>query len=439
MKIILVHNTYQQNGGEDVVVDQERRLLERAGHCVTVYGRSNHEIENLTILGKIGAAKRTIWSSHTRTQFDGLLIREKPDLVHIHNTFMLISPSIYSACRDRNVPVVQTLHNFRFLCPSSNLFRDNKVCEECVDHSLLRAVQHACYRGSRAGSAVVAFMLAFHRLIKTWDNAIDCYIALTQFSRQRFISAGFPADKIVVKPNFLLSDPGPREQSGDYAVVVGRLSADKGIPTLLEAWEKLPAHYQLQIIGDGDEREKLEAMALQRGLGNVRFRGQLSRQETLATLKGARFLIMPSLGYETFGLVIIEAFACRIPAICSRLGAMQEIVEDQVTGLHFTPGNSEDLAQKVGWAWTNPLAVSKMGLAARRQYEGRYTAEKNYEMLMQIYDQTVRSHGRSKIAADSAEPTLAPPKVRVLPDEHEGNPLVDSANSLTTSSREISR
>jgi glycosyltransferase involved in cell wall biosynthesis len=391
MKILLVHNTHQHRGGEDVVFDQERRMLELAGHRVVVYHRTNHEIGQLNILSQIDLAKRTIWASDSRAEFDALLAAEQPDVVHVHNTFIVISPSIYSACRERGIPVVLTLHNFRLLCPPSNLFRDGKVCEECVDHSLLRAIRYRCYRGSRPATAAVVAMLAWHRLIKTLERSVYRYIALTDFSREKFISAGFPADKIVVKPNFLESDPGPRQQTGDYALFMGRFSPDKGISTLLQAWEQLPKHFPLQIVGDGAERVELEAAARQRGLDNVKFRGFLSREEIIATLKNARFLVMPSLWYETFGMVIVEAFACGVPVICSRLGAMQEIVRDQTSGLHFAPGDSADLAQKVLWAWNNPEALAVMGGQARRQYEENYTAVRNYEILLQIYTEALES------------------------------------------------
>ena len=247
-------------------------------------------------------------------------------------------------------------------------------------------------------------MLAWHRSFKTWDKCVSRYIALTNFAREKFIAAGLPADRIVVKPNFLQSDPGPRKQSSDYAVFIGRLSPDKGVSTLLQAWERLPKQYQLQIIGDGVQREELEAKVRARGL-NVTFRGHLSHEESISALKCARFLVMPSLGYETFGMVIVEAFACGIPALSSRLGAMQEIVSDRVTGLHFTPGDSTDLAQKVEWAWNNPSEIEAMGREGRRQYEERYTAKKNYEMLMRVYEGVVQSQGRPELAVDSGGAT----------------------------------
>ncbi len=366
-------------------------MLELAGHRVVIYHRTNHEIGKLNVLGQIDLAKRTIWASDSRAEFDALLAAEQPDVVHVHNTFIVISPSIYSACRERGIPVVLTLHNFRLLCPPSNLFRDNKPCEECIDHSLLRAIQHRCYRNSTAGSATVVAMLAWHRLIRTLERSVDSYIALTNFSRDKFISAGFRAEKIVVKPNFLESDPGTRQHAGEYALFMGRFSPDKGLSTLIQAWEKLPKHYQLQIVGDGVEREELEAGVRRLGLDNVTFRGFLSREDIMVSLKNARFLVMPSLWYETFGMVIVEAFACGVPVICSRLGAMQEIVHDQVSGLHFNPGDSVDLAQKVQWAWNNPDSLVAMGQHARRQYEENYTAERNYEMLRQIYEKAMES------------------------------------------------
>jgi glycosyltransferase involved in cell wall biosynthesis len=239
-------------------------------------------------------------------------------------------------------------------------------------------------------------MLGFHRLIKTLDRSVDRYIALTGFSREKFISAGFPADRISVKPNFLESDPGARQKPGHYALFIGRFSPDKGLSTLLDAWSQVPKEFQLQIVGDGSEREQLEAEARQRGLDNIKFRGFLSREETLAALKNARLLVMPSLWYETFGMVIVEAFACGVPVICSRLGAMAELVQDRVSGLHFAPGDSADLARTLICAWNNPSALETMGLNARREFESHYTADKNYGMLMQVYEQAMQSRGRSR-------------------------------------------
>jgi glycosyltransferase involved in cell wall biosynthesis len=385
MKIILAHTEYQQRGGEDGVFEQERRLLERAGHDVVVYHRSNHEIAKLTALERLVLAKRAVWATDTHRDFSQLLARENPDLVHVHNTFVMISPSIYSACREQSVPVVQTLHNFRLLCPTGTFFRNGKVCEDCAEHSLWRGVYHGCYRGSRSATATVALMLAWHRHSGTWTEMVDCYIALTEFSRDKFVAAGLPADKIVVKPNFVDPDPGPRQHGGEYALFVGRLSKEKGLHTLLQAWELLPKHYPLKIAGVGPERGSLEAQVNCRGLSAITICGYLSREDLITAVKGARFLILPSECYENFPMSIAESFACGTPVVCSRLGAMREIVTDNLTGIHFTPGSAEDLAEKVRWAWSNPERMVEMGEQARLHFESKYTAPINYELLVKIY------------------------------------------------------
>jgi glycosyltransferase involved in cell wall biosynthesis len=406
MKIILVHNSYQQPGGEDVVFDLERQLLERGGHQVVVYRRSNLEIEGSPALRWPAVAVNTVWSTDTRQAFAKILAREKPQLVHVHNIFVMVSPSIYSACKEARIPVVQTLHNYRLLCPASNFFRDGKVCEECMKHSLWRAVRYGCYRGSRPATAAVALTLAVHRLVHTWEHNVDCYIALTDFALKKFVEAGFPAEKIVVKPNFVHPDPNPdggpgaaselrRPVQREYALFVGRLSPDERVRTLLGAWEHARCRIPLVIVGGGSQRAELEAQAVQRGLTSVRFLGHLSRDQTFTAIKGARFLIFPSEWYETFGLSIVEAFACGVPVISSRLGAMEEIVDDGRTGLHFTSGDPEDLAAKVEWAWTHPREMEAMGRAARGEYEAKYTAERNYPVLMEIYKRAIAASSAS--------------------------------------------
>lgn len=392
MKIVLVHNTYQQPGGEDVVFEQEKALLERAGHHVATYCRSNHEISQLSAIQRAMVIPNTIWSSDSHRAFAGLLHRENPDVVHIHNTFMMISPSIYSACRDQGVPVVQTLHNFRLLCPAATFFRDGKVCEECVDDGLWRSVSHGCYRDSRSATAAVALMLAVHRKLDTWNELVDRFIALSDFSRDKFVASGFPAEKIVVKPNFVAPDPGPSNCDGEYALFIGRLSREKGLPTLVQAWTRLKNRMPLKIIGDGPEREMLEEQAKAGGNCPITFRGRCSHEETLHAVKRAKFVVLPSECYENFPMSIVEAFACGTPVICSRLGGMAQLVDDHRTGLLFTPGNADDLAEKVEWAATHPVELAAMGREARCEFEQKYTAEKNYSYLMDIYESTAHAY-----------------------------------------------
>jgi glycosyltransferase involved in cell wall biosynthesis len=389
VKIILVHCSYQQPGGEDVVFNQERQLLERAGHEVILYRRSNFEVDAYPGVKRLVLLERAVWNSDTRNDFAELLRKENPDLVHVHNTWIMISPSIYSACREAGVPVVQTLHNYRLLCPVGTFFRDGKPCEECLEHSLWRSLRNRCYRDSRAETAAMGMMLAVHRSRRTWEREISSFIVLTEFARKKFLLGGLPPEKIFVKPNFVDPDPKPRSGGGDYAIFAGRLSPERRVSTVLDAWTRLRDRIPLVIVGGGEEREHLQQKASWNKLDMVDFKGLLPREQTVAAIKQARFLIFSSEWYETFGLTMVEAFACGVPVICSRMGAMEEIVDDGRTGLHFAPGDSQDLAEKVDWAWNHPEQMRRMGEEARKEYERKYTAEKNYPRLMEVYEHAV--------------------------------------------------
>jgi glycosyltransferase involved in cell wall biosynthesis len=389
VKIVLVHNTYQQPGGEDVIFEQECEMLKKAGHEVIPYCHSNWEVDSYQGVRLALLAKRAIWASESRREFAPLLQREKPDLVHVHNTFVMISPSIYSICAKAKIPVVQTLHNYRLLCPTATFFRDGRVCEQCMQ-SLWRSVQHACYHNSHAATAVTALMLAAHRVRKTWEHEISSFIALSQFARNKFIQGGLPAEKIFVKPNFVDPDPGVRREIGDYAVFVGRLSPKKRLNTMLAAWQLLTIRIPLVVIGGGPELEQLQRDAASAGLTNISFKGPLPRAETLAAIRNARFLVFASEWYENFPVTLVESFSCGTPVICSKMGVMEEIVDDGRTGLHFTPADPADLSNKIEWAWAHPQEMSAMGKAARAEYEAKYTAAKNYPILMDIYERAMR-------------------------------------------------
>lgn len=391
MKVAIVHNTYQQPGGEDVVVEQESRLLESQGHTVVFYRRSNHEIEHFSKPRQLLMLKDIVHSGDSKREIRDLLRKEKPDIVHVHNTFMMISPSAYEACQEVGIPVLQTLHNFRLVCPAWTLSRNGEVCEECITDGLGRGVLHGCYRNSRVMTAAVALMLKAHRMRGTWTDSVDGYVALSEFARHKFIGGGLPAEKIHVKPNFVQSDPGMKTGGGNYALFVGRLSPEKGAGTLISAWARRTISLPLVIVGDGPLRDTLEAQVASQGLTNITFRGWLPREQTVASMKEAFFLVMPSLWYEGFPMTIAESFACGTPVIGSRLGAIQEIVADQRTGLHFTPGNAEDLAVKVEWACNQQDRMVEMGRLARNKYESFYTAEKNYGLLMEIYARTMNA------------------------------------------------
>jgi glycosyltransferase involved in cell wall biosynthesis len=396
VKIILVHCHYQQPGGEDVVFQQERQLLERAGHEVIVFIRSNEGLDSYSKVQRLVLIQKAIWNTGMQKEFSEVLRTQKPDVVHVHNTWVAISPSIYKACQDANVPVVQTHHNYRLMCPCGTFFRDGAACEECMDHSLLRSVRYGCYRDSRSTTAAKALMLAVHRGLHTWDRDINCHIVLTEFAKSKFLRGGLPPERMFVKPNFVHPDPLPATNDhsavggdGKYALFAGRLAPKKRVTTVLSAWSRLRSRIPLMIVGGGIEQEELEQEAAQDRLSTITFRGTLPHDETLAVMSGARFLIFSSEWYETFGLTMVEAFACGVPVICSRVGAMREIVDDGRTGLHFNAGDADDLAAKVEWALSHPERMQEMGREARQEYESKYTAEKNYPRLMEIYQHAI--------------------------------------------------
>ncbi|MBW1929009.1 MAG: glycosyltransferase family 4 protein [Deltaproteobacteria bacterium] len=388
MIVLLIHNFYQHPGGEDEVFRAEAALLRSQGHEVVEFVEDNRKVDGVSPLK---AAVDAIWSREAQRRLRTLIREKKPDVAHFHNTFLRISPAAYYTCKEEGVPVAQTLHNYRLVCPGALLMRDGRVCEDCLGRAVpWPGVAHGCWRGSRTQTAVVAGMLAFHRVLKTWHEQVDCYIALTEFARRKFIEGGLPAEKIVVKPNFVGEEL--RVTSNElqfsrhpslvtrYFLFVGRLSPEKGLGTLLRAWQKLK-DVPLKIIGDGP---LLEAVRAFNG-GGVQVLGRRPHDEVIALMKGARCVVFPSEWYEGFPMTIAEAFACGVPVIASRLGAMAEIVEDGRTGLLFEPGNADDLAAKVEWAWAHSEQMAEMGREARREYEEKYTAERNYEMLMQIY------------------------------------------------------
>jgi glycosyltransferase involved in cell wall biosynthesis len=384
MKLLLAHNRYRQSGGEDEVFRRESELLRAAGHEVLEYTAHNSEIAEEGILSKAGLAARTLWAWDSVARLRALLRRERPCLAHFHNTFPLISPAAYYACQKEGIPVVQSLHNARLMCPAATFYRKGSACLDCLGRSApWPGVVHACYRNSHLQTAMVAGMVAGHRILGTWREQVDAYIVFTEFYRQKFISAGLPSEKLFIKPHYLVTDPGKKPGAGDYALFLGRLAPEKGIPTLLKAWQAL-RHIPLRIVGEGPMRGEVANFAEQNPA--ISALPYLSREECFELIKGARFLVWPSEGYyESFGLVAIEAFACGTPVIASRTGAMTEIVEDSKTGLHFTAGDADDLAAKVQWAWTHPDQMNEMGSAARTAYQNKYTAKTNYQVLLGIY------------------------------------------------------
>lgn len=407
MKILVVHNGYRIPGGDQVAVEQECQLLRAAGHDVITYKRSNAETEAYTGISQVVVVKQMVWAGDVRQDVFDLLRRENPDIVHVHNTFMVISPSIYYACHDAGVPVVLSLHDYRLFCPAGFFYRDGHPCEECVDRSRLQGVIHGCYRQSRAATAAVALMLSVHHALGTWIDKVDRFIALTEFARQKFVRSGLPAEMVSVKPNFIYSPPGwSSDDENAYAIYVGRLSPEKGVDILLNAWAKLRTSIPLLLVGEGPSLADLQMQAERLALQNVTFTGRLPWDKTIEAMRKSRFLLFPSLSYEGFPMTIVEALACGKPVICSSLGSMPEIVLDGNTGLCFEPGNVDDLADKIGSALANPEKMRHMGEEARRTYEREYSPEKNYALLMGIYQRAIREH-RKRSKENKGLPTSA--------------------------------
>jgi len=374
MRILVVHNAYQHRGGEDSVVEDEIALLRAQGHAVETYFRSNDDVAHLPAPA---LARQTLWSARTRHDLAGLLRHFKPDVIHAHNTFPLISPSLYWAAARGGVPVVQTLHNFRLMCLNALFLREGKVCEDCLGHSPWRGVARACYRGSHAASAALAGKLVLHRGLGTYTHKVARYIALNEFCRRKFIEGGLPAERLVVKPNFVdFALPPVEPRAG--VLFVGRLSVEKGVATLAEAMARLPAA-QLRVAGDGPQAAALDDIVGVSRLGSLP--AAAVRQEMCRALA----LVVPSICFENFPRTIAEAFACGTPVIASRIGALADIVRDGVTGLLFEPGNPQDLADKLAWALAHPQQMAAMGHTARTQYEAEFSAGVNYRRLMEIY------------------------------------------------------
>jgi glycosyltransferase involved in cell wall biosynthesis len=383
--VLITHTYYQQPGGEDVVFAAETRLLEEFGHRVVRHTTHNDSVRGMNPLT---LAASTIWSRAAQREMQALIRHERPRLVHFHNTFVMLSPAVYVTCKAAGLPVVQTLHNYRLICPDALLLRNGHPCHNCVGkHLAWPGVLHACYRNSRPQSAVVAAMLAFHRWRRTWQQQVDVYIALSEFARQQFIAGGLPAEKIVVKPNFAHPDPGPKHTAGDYALFVGRLAPEKGIATLLHAW-KHPSlsSVPLKVAGDGPLLPEAHRLVRTHDLRQVDIVGRRPHAEIVALMKHARMLVFPSEWYESFPLTLVEAFACGVPVVASRLGSVAEIVKEGRSGLLFAPGNTEELAGQVARLWQHPDEAQQMGQEARAIFEEKYTAQRNYHMLRAIYE-----------------------------------------------------
>lgn len=391
MRVIVAHNTYRGTGGELVVAESETALLRRHGHEVHTFTRSNDEIG--TEVTPASVPFRAFWAPDSARDLAALIENLRPDVLHVHNTWLLLSPSIYWTAKRYDVAVVQTLHNYRLFCPMAQFLRDGEPCEKCLGKAFpYPGIIHKCYRDSRAQTALAGGVVAAHRAAGTWSSKVDRYIALTDFAREKFVDGGLPEQKLVVKPNFV-KDVGRGKPGGEYALFVGRISEEKGLDVALDAWEDGDLSLPLRIVGDGpiapDVRTRSEH------LENVDYLGRKPRNEVLMLMKEAAVLVMPSIWYEGLPMTIVEAFSTGLPVVTSNLGAMSGLIDHGQTGLHFKPRSSLDLAVQIRKVASQPDKVARMSDNARNRYESQYTPEANYQMLRRIYKEAVQSGSRS--------------------------------------------
>lgn len=386
LRVLQVHTAYRLAGGEDQVVDAEKQLLDRAGIQVHQVIFDNADLqESRSVAGDLRLAASAIWSRAAERRVRAAIAADRPQVIHVHNTFPAASPSVYAAAAAHGVPVVQTLHNYRFVCPAATVFRNGHACTDCVGRSIpWPAVVHACVRGSRSQSAVASATLAFHRARGTFTKGISAYVALTPFQRQVMIDGGLPAERIRVIPNFLEPDPGVGRGPRSGALYVGRLSGEKGISVLLGAAAEAPG--SVRVAGEGPMAARVLAAS---AAGHIKYLGRLSRTAVKAELRRALALVLPSIWFEGFPFVILEAFGAGTPIIASRIGSLAELIEDGVTGLLVEPNNPDELARRIHWANDHPGEMRRMGGNARDRYDTRYRGTSHLADLLEAYQSVI--------------------------------------------------
>lgn len=391
-RILQVHNFYRIPGGEDVVVRNEKRLLEEHGHRVYTYYRSNKELEKKSIIGKLVLPFTSVYSFKTMREVKKLIKDHHIDIVHVHNTLTMVSPSVFYAAFACKVPVVQTLHNFRMLCPAGSFFRGNVICEECVTKGMRCAVKYKCYRNSKIQTIVSAMILWVHRKLGTYKKVN--FICLTEFNRQKLLDAIdsgtkkgkiVNASKVFIKPNFTFAEeivPNAEKGEEEYFLFAGRVEALKGADIAIKAFEQIPDK-QLYIAGDGPLMEEMQNYVRTHNIKNIRFLGYLQKEEMSQKFYHAKAVIMTSQCYEAFAMTIAEAYSYGVPVIAGRVGNMDGMVNEGETGVKFIYNSADDLAKKIQEFEKMDIAVLKEN--ARNFYQMRLRPEDNYQKLMEIY------------------------------------------------------
>ena len=386
MKILLVHSFFQQFGGQDSVAVSEREMLQAHGHEVIPYFRRNDEIKSFGVAQKLAFVGDTVYSWRTAREVRALVAAARPDVAYIHNVYPLISPAIYHSLHALGIPIVQCVHDFRPLCANGLFYTQQKCCELCKHGNYLHGFVKRCYKDSYLFSGLYSLTLAINRSAKLMDK-ITAYVCLNHFYREKLLEAGVPVDKIYVRPNSIdalaVASNGSREPL-DYAIFLGRLSPEKGLWTLLKAFEKV-APIRLKIVGSGPLEAELTAHIRERKLENVEMVGFRSGEEKMRLLQGALFSIIPSEWHENFPVVSLESYAAAKPIVASRMGGLPSIVADGETGLLFTAGNADELADKVRYLFANPHEAQRMGALAAKLARTKYSRETSYLNLMEIF------------------------------------------------------
>lgn len=387
MRIAICHNYFRQRGGEDQVFEDELGLLTSHDHEVTAFVKHNDDFEGFGATTRI--ALGTPWNRSAAAELGDLVRKTKSEIVHFHNWLPQISPAAFYSARKAGAAVVQTLHNYRWVCPKGILFRDGSVCEDCLGKRIpWPAVRYGCYHESRTGSFVVGAALALHNSLHTTTRAIDAFIAPGSFIKEKLAASGLPRDRIHIKPNFLTADPGAGPGTGGYAIYVGRLSPEKKVDTLLEAWELLETPVPLKISGIGPLRSDVEAAASRDP--NIEYLGFASNEDLDTLVGDARALVFTSGTYEAQPMTILEAYAKGTPVIASRMGAMQDLVKDGETGWHFTPSDARDLARVVAGVFDPARDLTAMRDGVRNAYLQSFTPEPNHTETMKVYEAALK-------------------------------------------------
>jgi glycosyltransferase involved in cell wall biosynthesis len=392
MRVLLIHNFYgsENPSGENVAFLAERNLLQSREIEVVSFERRSDQIRSRGIPGLIAGGLSTPFNFKSASQVRELALETKPDIVHVHNTFPLISPSIFWSLRDLPCAVVLTLHNYRLFCAAGRPMRNGESCTQCLDkRSVMPALRYGCYRDSRLATFPLAISIAVHRQIGTWNEHVDRFIALTQHQRGMMIHAGLPAGLVCVKPQFYPGSPEPIPwiERDDTVLFVGRLDHAKGARSLLDAWRELGTDApRLDIIGDGPDRSVMENQISSEGLNRVRLLGQLSFDETQNRIEHSRLLVIPSTWFEGFPMVIREAFAFGVPVAASDLGSLAELVKEGTNGFLFQPNCPELIAAVVRKAWADQQELERIGAGARQSFLDSYTEDANFKDLLSIYE-----------------------------------------------------